>query len=255
MALLALVPKPVAAQEVVEIDDRIACPSCTIEVGTPVTLAPPKDHVWFASLPGPDIALDREGNYIATRIRGDALVAVFGPDGGYRSSYGRSGGGPGEFVSPPRRVEVGDDDRLHVISLRYLHTLAPRAERRLSQVRLSVLPNDAVVLKSGIAIQAPLRTESGITTIQILRPDAPTILASMGVAEEDDDRTPSEPIWNDLALRRRLARRTGCSGSQSSGLQRRSRRSSTHRSAWRSVSIPTLISIESCTPRLRCSIP
>lgn len=94
---------------------------------------------------------------------------------------------------------------LYVMSLRFVHTLAPRAERRVNRVRLSVLPNDAAVLKSGIAVQAPLRTEAGITTIQILGPDG-GILASMGVAEADGDRSQSEPIWNDLTLRRRLAR-------------------------------------------------
>ena len=185
-ALLALVPISGAAQEVVEIDDQISCPACVIEVGSPVTLAPPLDHVYFTSLPPPLVARDRDGNFIATRISGDALVAVFGADGRYNSSYGRYGEGPDEFASLPTAIAVGEDDVLYVIDLQHLHTLAPQAARRLGQkVRLPVLTNAAVVLRSGIAVQAPLRTEAGITTVQILQPDG-TTQASVGVAETED---------------------------------------------------------------------
>ena len=207
-ALLALVPISGAAQEVVEIDDQISCPACVIEVGSPVTLAPPLDHVYFTSLPPPLVARDRDGNFIATRISGDALVAVFGADGRYNSSYGRYGEGPDEFASLPTAIAVGEDDVLYVIDLQHLHTLAPQAARRLGQkVRLPVLTNAAVVLRSGIAVQAPLRTEAGITTVQILQPDG-TTQASVGVAETrtSDGRSHPEAIWNNTNLRRVLGR-------------------------------------------------
>ena len=125
--MLALAPISVAAQETVEIDDRVTCLECAIEVGSPVTLAPPTDHVYFASVPPPLVARDREGNYIATRVHGDALIAVFGPDGTYKSSYGRIGGGPGEFAGIPVAMSIGESDVLYVIDQRSLHTLAPRA--------------------------------------------------------------------------------------------------------------------------------
>ena len=205
--LLALAPMSGAGQAVVEIDDRVTCPDCVIEVGSPVTLAPPTDHVYFVSIPPPLVARDREGNYIVTRVRGDALVAAFGPDGTYRSSYGRFGDGPGEFAGIPMAMAVGESDILYVIDGRSLHTLAPRAERRLDQRLLPVIPSNAVVLRSGIAVQAPLRTEAGITTVQILQTDG-TIQANVGVAETraPDERSQPEPISNDTNLRRVLGR-------------------------------------------------
>ncbi len=206
-ALLTLAPISGAAQKTVEIDDRVTCPDCVIEVGPSVTLVPPTDHVYFMSIPPPLVARDREGNYIATRVQGDAMVAVFGPDGTYRSSYGRIGDGPGEFAGIPMAIAIGEGDILHVIDQRSLHTLAPRAERRLGQRLLPVIPSTAVILRSGIAIQAPLRTEDGITTVQILRPDG-TIQANVGVAETPDERSRQGPLWNDTDLRRILGRST-----------------------------------------------
>ena len=203
--LLALAPASGPAQEVTEIDDRIACPGCAIEAGPSVTLAPPRDHVYFTSLPPPLVARDNEGNYIVTRVSGDALVAVFGPDGGYMSSYGRLGEGPGEFASVPMAMAIGADGVLHVIDPRNLHTLAPRAERRLDQVRLSVFAFAAVMLRSGIALQAPLRTEVGNTTVQVLRSDG-TIQSSIGVAEPRGGRSQPEPISENLELRRVMGR-------------------------------------------------
>ena len=82
----AMAPISAKAQEVVEIDDEIACPSCLVEAGPPVTLVLPEDSLWFVSLPGVSVARDSEGNYVAAPVQGDALIAVFGPDGRYRSS-------------------------------------------------------------------------------------------------------------------------------------------------------------------------
>ena len=205
-AMLALVPMSGASQEAVEIADRVACPECVIEVGSPVTLAPPTDrHVYFVSLPPPLVARDREGNYLATRVRGDALIAVFGPDGTYRSSHGRMGGGPGEFAAVPLAMSVGEGDVVYVIDGRNLHRLAPRAERSLDQSRLPFMTSAAVALRSGIAVQAPVRTEAGITTIQIVQPDG-TVQASVGVAETSDERQQEGPLYNDTDLRRVLGR-------------------------------------------------
>ncbi len=183
-ALLALTPQPSAAQTVVEIDDRVACATCVIEVGPPLALALPADRFSFTTLPGSEIARDSEGNYIAAPVEGDALVVVFGPDGSYMSSYGRMGPGPGQFASDvPLLMEVGDGDVLYAIDLLQLHTLAPRAARSLDQVRMPVQAADAVVLKDGrIAVQAAVRSELGNTTIRILRPDG-TIEASIGASE------------------------------------------------------------------------
>ena len=212
-ALLALAPVSGASQQVVEIGDRISCRACTIEAGLPVTLAPPLDHVYFTSLPPPHVMRDREGNYITARVSGDALFAVFEADGTYRSSYGRFGEGPGEFASIPWAIAVGEDDVIYAIDGLHLHTLAPRAERMLrDKVRLPepLVARRAVVLKSGIAVQAPLRTTAGITTVQILEPDG-TIQASVGIADlqANDLRSQSEnlrPIEANIKLRRVLGK-------------------------------------------------
>ena len=169
------------AQEVVGIGDDIACPSCVVETGPPVTLVAPGDSIWFSSMSGLRVARDGGGNYIAAPVKGDALIAVFGSDGRYRSSYGRIGGGPGEFATDiPLLIEVGDDDVLYAIDPVHIHTLAPRAEAGLDQARMPVeLMGDAVVLQDGIAVEATVRTEPGVTTIQLLRPDG-TIVRSIG---------------------------------------------------------------------------
>ena len=151
LVLVSVVPMSGDAQEVLEISDNITCPTCVIEAGPQIALTPPMDHVWFKSVPFPNLARDGEGNYIAAPVEGDALLAVFGPDGTFRSSYGRIGDGPGEFEDGfLLLIEVGKDDVLHAIDLRDLHTLAPGAERRLDQVRMPVYTSDAVVLKDMI---------------------------------------------------------------------------------------------------------
>ena len=180
----AVAPTSVAAQEVVEIVDDIACPSCLVETGPSVTLAASDDSIWFSSLSGLRVVRDSQGNYIAAPVQGNGLIAVFGPDGRYLSSYGRIGGGPGEFATDiPLLIEVGDGDVLYAIDPVNLHTLAPRAETRLDQVRMPVeVMGEAVVLESGIAVEATVRTEDGMTTIQLLRPDG-TIVHSIGPTE------------------------------------------------------------------------
>jgi len=178
------------AQEMVEIGDSVTCSTCVIETGPSVTLAPPWDRVGFRSVPMPSLARDRDGNYIVAPVVGDELIAVFGADGRYRSSSGRFGEGPGEFPEHTSwlRIEVGEGDTLYVMGYpNVLHRLGPQAEHSLDQVRLPVFARDAVVLRGGaIAVQANVRTEAGITTIQILRPDW-TIEASIAAAEADEE--------------------------------------------------------------------
>ena len=187
--VLALARMPGQAQEVVEIDDGIACPACVIETGPAVTLAPPTDHVWFRSLPTPGLVRDSEGNYIMFPVEGDGLIGVFGADGTYLSSYGGIGEGPGEFAPGLGRVlAIGEGDILYAIARPHLHMLAPRAESRLDQIRVPVDARDATILKGGmIAAQATVRTEAGITTIQILRPDG-SIEASIAPAATNDEQ-------------------------------------------------------------------
>lgn len=195
---------PGNAQEIVEIRDGVACPTCVIEEGPRVTLAPPTYRVWFKSVPFPDLARDSEGNYIVAPVGGGAVLAVFGADGGYTSSFGRIGEGPGEFrAHTDPALGVGKGDVLYAIDLLHFHTLAPRAESSLGRVRMPVFRGDVVVLRDGIAVQAPVRTEAGMTTIQILRPDG-TIGASIAPAETND-----EPSQRDMLERTDLRRRLG----------------------------------------------
>ena len=201
-ALLALAPKSGAAQDAVQIGDQVTCPGCVIEVGSPVALAPPKDHVYFMGMPPPLVARDRGGNYILTRIGGDASVAVFAADGSFRSSHGTTGLGPGEFGGMPTAIAVGENDVLHMVSPPHLHTLAARADSSLDQVRLPFVAHAAVVLKSGIAVQAARRTEAGVTTVQMLEPDG-TIRTGIEVVGTS---TPESVLSNDTNLRRLLGR-------------------------------------------------
>lgn len=185
LVLMAVPLMSAHAQSTKEIDDHLGCTACAIDVGPSVTLAP-SGQVWFTSFPGINVARDRAGNYIVSQVEGDGVIAVFGSDGQYSSSYGRIGAGPGEFAgSFPVFVEVGKADVLYAIDPLRLHTLSPRAEAGLDQVRMPVRPADAVVLAGGIAVQAGVRTEAGNTTIQILRLDG-TIEASIGVADVSD---------------------------------------------------------------------
>ena len=204
--LMALAPRSAVAQRVLEIDDRISCLECAIEIGPPVTLAAPRDHVWFTSTaPRPLVARDRAGNFIVSGIGGDAVIAEFDADGTFRSSTGRYGEGPGEFGGPPWAMAVGNDDVLYAFNRHALHTFSLSADnglRSLDRVRLPVAANAAVILSGGIAVQAPIRTEAGITTVQVLMPDG-TIQASVGVAERRDE---DGFMGNDLNLRRVIGR-------------------------------------------------
>lgn len=181
--LTAAAPASAHAQAVVEVDDRIGCSACTIEVGPPVELSPSADQVWFTSFPGIKVARDRKGNFIVSQVDGDGAIGVFDSGGAFVSAYGKIGDGPGEFASSyPLFVEVGEGDILYAIDSRWLHTLAPRADSSLNQVRMPVQAMDAVAISGGIAIQGLVRTEAGNTTIQILNLDG-TIEASLGIAE------------------------------------------------------------------------
>lgn len=166
-----LAPMSAAAQRVVEIDDEIACDACAIETGPPVTLAPP-DELWFSSLSALRVVRDSEGHYIAAPVEGDEPIAVFGPDGVYRSSYGRIGGGPGEFASnTPLLIEVGEGDVLFAMDLMNLHTLAPRADSSLGQARMPVVPSgNSAVLRSGISGAHPSAATSSRATELTERP-------------------------------------------------------------------------------------
>lgn len=191
LALLMAAPTAGGAQTIVEIDDDRACRACVVDVGPDVTLSAPTDSFSFTSVPGIDVARDRQGNHITAPVLGDALIAVFGPDGSYRSSYGRLGEGPGEFASDfPLFIEVGGDDVLYVFDPLHLHTLAPLASATLDQVRLPFPAKDVVALRDAFAVQATVRTEAGTTTIQIVRPDG-TIAASMGATETGDALLPA----------------------------------------------------------------
>ena len=141
--------------------------------------------------------------------------------------------GPGEFVADaPLLIEVGDGDVLFAIDLLNLHMLAPRAERSLQQVRMPVRARDAVVLAGGrVAVQATVRTESGNTTIQILRPDG-TIEASIGASEEGAGPDPPSmerrvlgrsrdhtDVWS-AHVTRYLVSRLGTDGERKTGSER-----------------------------------
>lgn len=197
----AVAPMRAAAQEVVEIVDDLACPFCLVETGPSVTLTGPDERIWFSSLSDPRVARDSQGNYIMAPVQGDGLIAVFGPDGRYLSSHGRIGGGPGEFATDiPLLIEVGDGDVVYVIDPVNLHTLAPRAETSLDQVRMPVAAlGEVVVLESGIAVEATVRTEDGMTTIQLLRDDG-TIAHSIGPTESGGE------MGAEFGVRRALGR-------------------------------------------------
>ena len=200
-AILSVVgPVSVSGQTVVEIDDEVACADCRIETGSPVVLAAPEDRLWFSSDLSFGVARDREGYYVAGPLLGDALLAAFHPDGSYLSSHGRIGQGPGEFATElPLLIDIGEGDTIYAVSPPHLHTLAPRAEAALDQVRIAVLVVGAVVaLRDGIAIEATHRTEAGIAPVQILRRNG-TIGASIGTMQ-------SEAMPGDPSLRRILAR-------------------------------------------------
>ncbi len=188
--VLALAPMPGQTQHVVEIDDLINCPACVIETGPPVTLAPPTDHVWFRSLPAPGLVRDSEGNYIMFPVEGDGLIGVFGADGRYRSSYGRIGEGPGEFAPGfGRLLAIGEGAIFCTPSLGHIFTCLHRRPRA-TWIRSACRSTHGIVtvLKSGtIAVQATVRAEAGITTIQILRPDG-SIEASIAPAATNDEQ-------------------------------------------------------------------
>jgi len=197
-------PLSAADQMEVQVPDHISCPRCTIDAGgASITLVPPADQFSFTSFPPLSVARDSDGNYIVGPVTGEAVLAVFGPEGAFRSSFGRTGSGPEEFLGPPLPlfIGVGDGDVVYVVDPAAVHVLAPQAEHHLARSRLSVRSNDAVVLGDRLVVQATVRTSEGYTFVQLLRPDG-SVDRSIGV---DSRPTGSAVPWDNAKVLARSA--------------------------------------------------
>lgn len=89
---------------------NVRCPSCKIELTRVATigegagpLSPRKEGT---------LSMSSRGEYALTRSHDLTRVVVYGPDGNIAASWGRKGGGPGEFEQIERVSWMGDDTLL-----------------------------------------------------------------------------------------------------------------------------------------------
>jgi hypothetical protein len=86
---------PVSAQQVMRIDDRLVCSTCTIQLQLAGTLAPPPSIAGFVVAPLPSVARDSEGYFVSGPMAADSALAIYRPAGVLDHLYGRLGQGPG----------------------------------------------------------------------------------------------------------------------------------------------------------------
>lgn len=91
--------------------DRVAttCETCSIVVEEEVRLAADG-----GATVGPRVARTSAGDYLVAPTYEPGTIAVHGPDGAFRTRFGRPGGGPGEFRAPSL-LAVGAGDTVVVV--------------------------------------------------------------------------------------------------------------------------------------------
>ena len=179
-----LMPTSSSGQEVIRIDDQVACEECAVDLRLEVTLAPPPEQAGFVQLPLLSVARDSDRYYFTGPMVGETVITIFQPSGVFHGVYGRVGQGPSEFTGPPgsMMIRVGESNILYVLEGLYLHVLSAKATRPLSlKRRVNLRPNDAVILGTTPVLQSSVHApRGGGTPMQILADDG-TIQSGIGI--------------------------------------------------------------------------
>ena len=175
------------------VDDLVSCPTCGIRDVEVATFLPQDDRFSFTTFPPVSLARDRSGHFIAGPVTGEAVLAVFTPEGGVAGLFGAKGQGPGEFTGPPAPLflAVGDGDTIHAVDPVDHYVLGPQASGHPSRTRMSVHATDAIVTGGRLLVRSYVLTSGGGTSIQILR-DNGTVERSV---DEPQPRTPFPPSF------------------------------------------------------------
>lgn len=151
----------------VHIGSAVSCPSCTIVVETLTTL--PNLFV-----PTGTLARDPSSGAIYLVDAADDLVKGFSAGGQPLGSYGRRGGGPGEYEEV-RNILIGGDGEIHILDgVLGRHTVFGRDGRLLGSSRTEITP--------GMMNPAVLRTD-GQLVINIARPGGPGRLNTVALID------------------------------------------------------------------------
>jgi hypothetical protein len=173
VAGIAVIGGIVAAQPHVDVPERVACATCSIELERVTVLGDTAgpggidDHAV-------EIITDSRGRYLVSHSR-SGTIKVFTPAGRFVSTIGRRGQGPGEYEDISA-VIVGPDDTLFVTDARLnrISVLSPH-HRFIRSVRTEIRPagRNTIRLPSGELLNASAdRTADRVgLPIHVIGPD------------------------------------------------------------------------------------
>ena len=155
---------------------------------TGVRLATSPDGSWPD--PGPHVVRDGRGRYYSTNAPGwHYIIGVWDSAGAFLTSFGREGGGPGEFdggewIHPA----IGPGDSLHVRDVGAWSVFSPEheAQRRVLAPDLAgaFFGENGVILDDGRALKGGAARRSGRDHFVIVNPDG-TALRAFGPVKDE----------------------------------------------------------------------
>lgn len=144
MMLVMLVPQPASGQRILEIPAKPTCRDCRIELLPVNSIGRLSDPVSLRH--DLAVAVDSEGSFFIANTFNRGEIAVYGPDGAYMGSFGRSGQGPGEFSGHIMALRVDSADRIFVFEHHRYTVLGPGAAELEAVARLPRHLQDVLVL-------------------------------------------------------------------------------------------------------------
>lgn len=152
------IPQAAMAQATISLDPTPACSSCRIELVHVATLGE-DDGEGFVNATGV-LLRDGQGRFLMVDPTRLNSIQVFGNDGRYLRTVGRSGGGPGEF-SFIVSMRLGPGDSIHVAELRNMRVsvLTPQYEFARSY-RIPAFPKESglLPLAKGAVLNSTIQT-------------------------------------------------------------------------------------------------
>ena len=124
--------------------------------------------------PGRTVVKDSRGRYYSTNADGwELTITVWGADGQYLSSFGRQGGGPGEFVGNHLSLFVDSGDSLHVRDIANWSVFSPDQEfvRRVPSRLMGGAKQTTALLYDGRILASDGHRSTGAAHFRVLNRD------------------------------------------------------------------------------------
>ena len=153
--LLGAVAAPLVAQDsVLVVPDAVTCDSCSLDVSAVVELGD-RDG---PGIVGEHAVIGRsdDGDYYVSTSAQRGRLLRFSPDGVFRGTIGRSGEGPGEYVSPA--LAQGRADTLRILDVPGGRVTTIRGDA-ITTSRLPLMPDDWALLPDGRYVFSAISSE------------------------------------------------------------------------------------------------